>query len=156
MARLAEIAGTPVSDVTYREPIRVDQTAPLLAVVEQMREQRRGAVLVEDGNGVVGIFSERDLMKRVDHTDESWQQAAVSTVMTTDVKTVRTDETISKAITLMTTGGFRHLPLTDADGAVVAMLSIRDLLIHFVEYFPEDFVNLPPDPEHESSRQWGG
>jgi CBS domain-containing protein len=53
-------------------------------------------------------------------------------------------------------GKRRHLPVTDPNGKILGIISIRDLLAHVAEHFPDDFVNLPPDPDHEASGEWGG
>jgi len=113
-------------------------------------------VLVEEAGRIAGIFSERDVMLRVDYTDPSWTRRPVREFMTRAPRTIREDEPIEDALNIMLTGGHRHLPIVDAAGALLGIVSIRDILIHIVGFFPADFINLPPDPEHESSGVWGG
>ena len=156
MSTLAEIAATAIDEVPHRLAVRVTPDTSLIEVVSQLREHRRGAVIVEDETGIVGIFTERDVMKRIDHTDQAWHTMKVSEVMTASPKTIRTNQTISDAINAMMVGMFRHLPMVDADGKPAGIVSIRDILMHIVEFFPKEFVNLPPDPEHEANAPWGG
>lgn len=156
MSNLEEIAGTSISEVSHRKPVRVGPDATLIDVVTQMREKHRGAVVVEDDTGVIGIFTEGDLRYRVDHTDQSWHATRVADIMTRAPRTIRTDQTIHDAINTMLVGTFRHLPLVDADGRPAGIVSIRDILSHLVDFFPQEFVNLPPDPEHEAKAPWGG
>lgn len=154
---MKELAGTPLSEVPRRAPVRVATGTRLGDVVTQMREHRRGSVIVEDAAGVVtGIFTEFDLMKKVDFTAAAWRERAVDQVMTPNPKTLRDDATIAAALSKMVDGKFRHLPVVDADGKAVGILSIRDLLAHVVDFFPEEFLNLPPDPAHEATGRWGG
>ena len=154
---LQEIADTPVSDLSLREPVRVGPETPLFEVVAKLREQRRGAAIVEDGNGqLIGIFTERDLMARVDHDNHGWHERPVSEVMTAGPSTVSPDQSLAGALERMGAGSFRHLPIVDGDGRASALVSIRDILGHVVEHYPEEFLNLPPDPEHEMSGRWGG
>ena len=153
---LAQIAATPIGTIVRRLPVRVTPETTLGALVATLREKGRGAVLVEEGDRISGIFSERDLMLRVDHGDPSWTGRPVREVMTRAPRTIREDEPIEDALNIMLTGGHRHLPIVDAAGALLGIVSIRDILIHIVRFFPADFINVPPDPEHESSGVWGG
>src|SRR5690606_34551238 len=106
---LKEIASTPVSDINIREPVRVAPDTPLIDVVTRMREQRRGAAIVEDGGKVTGIFTERDLMLRVDHTKgKAWHQQPVSEFMTRDVVMIAASDPLSEALKKMKQGLFRH------------------------------------------------
>jgi CBS domain-containing protein len=153
---LKEIATTRIGTIKRREPVRVRPDTTLGDVVAQLGARGRGAVIVEDDTGVVGIFSERDVMLRVDHSNAAWTQRAVSEVMTAVPNTIRTDQTIDDSLNLMLTGGYRHLPIVDPDGALVGLVSVRDILVHIVGFFPDEFVNLPSDPEHEARGPWGG
>jgi CBS domain-containing protein len=153
---LAEIASTPIGDIARRPPVRVSPDTPLSDVVRELRERNRGAVIVEDAAGIVGIFSERDVMARVDHASPTWQSMPVSEVMTRSPRTIRVDARIEESINLMVTGDYRHLPLVDESNKVVGIVSIRDILAHIVSFFPGDFLNLPPDPEREARSLWGG
>lgn len=153
---LAEIAKTRIGTIARRQPVRVTLTTTLGEVVAALREKGRGAVLVEELGRIVGIFSERDLMLRVDHADLAWSARRVDEVMTKEPRTIGENEPIEEALNIMLTGGHRHLPIVDAAGALVGIVSVRDILIHIVGFFPADFLNLPPDPEREASGLWGG
>jgi len=154
--RLEDVATAPVGNVPLRQTVRASVDDPMFKVVEQMRELRRGAVLVEEGDTLVGIFTERDVMGRLDHADLSWLHVTVGEIMTPRPTVIHTDDTIAEAMRRMTQGRRRHLPVVDESGRAIGMLSIRDLLGYVAERFPEEFVNLPPDPEHEASGEWGG
>ena len=155
---LEEIAATPLGDLSMREPVRVQGDATLIDVVTAMRERRRGAAIVEDGDGrLVGIFTERDLMLRVDHGTTDWHKAPVRDVMTEKPASMSATETLANALNRMKAGSFRHMPVIDDKGVAIGIASVRDILRHIVEHFPEEFINLPPDPEHEAPRKpWGG
>ena len=153
---LAEIAATPIGTIVRRLPVRVTPETPLGEVVAALREKGRGAVLVEEDGRITGICSERDVMLRIDHGDPSWTARPVREVMTRAPRTIREDEQIEDALNTMLTGGHRHLPIVDAAGALLGIVSIRDILVHVVGFFPADFINLPPDPDHEASGVWGG
>src|SRR5437867_11195164 len=108
-----------------------------------MQSRRRPCVLVCDGRKVVGIFTERDLLNRlnlgaVDYT------APVDSVMTPEPRTLSHDDGVADAIRLMTEEGYRHIPLVDAAGLGVGLLSARDILAYIAEHFPTEVLNLPP------------
>lgn len=153
---LADSAATLIADLAQRPPVRVASTTPLGQVVDALCRHGQGAVLVEDGGQLAGIFSERDLMTRIDHSDGAWAELPVSRVMTPAPTTIRADRRVGDAINLMLTGDHRHLPVVSASGEVIGMVSIRDILVHIAACFPAEFLNLPPDPEREARTPWGG
>lgn len=155
MATIAEIRASRLADIKRRPPVVVEPSTPLAVVVEKLRAANRGSVLVVEGGAVIGIFTERDLMTRVNHAGEGWKQTPVREVMTESPVTVRTDQTVEDAMNHMVAGGYRHLPLVD-DGELVGLLSIRDVLRHMVSYFPKEFLNQPTDPDSEARAPWGG
>ena len=108
-----------------RNLLSVQPRDTITEVAQRMVEREVGAVLVLDGGRLVGIMTERDLMRAVArglHGD-----AVVAEYMTKDPETVEHDDTTQHAAVLMIHGGFRHLPVVEGD-AVVGILSIRDLM----------------------------
>lgn len=154
--QLDQLAQSPVRAVVRRPVVRVGANDPMWKVVAAMKEGKRGAVLVEEEGALVGIFTERDLMTRLDHTSLDWLHVCIRDVMTPRPMVIHPEETISEAMRRLNTGKRRHLPVVDVDGKILGILSIRDLLAHLAQRFPDDFVNLPPDPDHEASGEWGG
>jgi CBS domain-containing protein len=155
--RLEQIATTPVGKLPPRPVVRVRATDPMWRVVSAMTDGARGAVLVEDAaDKLVGIFTERDVMTRLEHDNLDWLHVVVGDVMTPNPMVIAEAEPVAEAIRRLHEGRRRHLPVVDDGGAVISLLSIRDLLAYVVERFPEDFVNLPPRPDRESSGPWGG
>jgi CBS domain-containing protein len=108
-----------------RSLLTVEPGLGLQAVAERMVAKDVGAVLVIEHGRLVGILTERDIMRAVAGgiTDET----LVSDWMTRDPETMEPDETTRQAAVLMIHGGFRHMPIVDGD-EVVGMLSIRDLM----------------------------
>ena len=108
-----------------RDLLCVEPGETITGVAQRMVERNIGAVLVLDGGRLVGIMTERDLMRAVArglHGD-----AIVADYMTRDPETIEPDDTTQHATVLMFHGGFRHLPVVEGDG-VVGILSIRDLM----------------------------
>jgi CBS domain-containing protein len=106
--------------------IRPEATAQ--EACELMVAERIGAMVVLDEGKLVGILSERDIVGRVIARRRDPEKMLVSEVMTPKVRTIRDGATSDDALDMMHQGRFRHLPLIDANGRVIGMLSIRHLL----------------------------
>lgn len=141
---------THVQDLPPRAYATVDVADPMWKVVEAMKAKNRGAVLVEENGALVGIFTERDLVSRLDHDDALWSHVLVKDVMTPHPTVVRPYESVAEAMRLLMQGKRRHLPIVDDKGKVLGLLSIRDILAYVASKFPEEMMNLPPTPDHES------
>jgi CBS domain-containing protein len=120
MEDLLEIAQRPV--------VATGPEATVRQLAELLKAERIGAVVVLDGGNLVGIVSERDIVRRVVAERRDPETTRVSEIMITDVRTAHPGMKIPQALEMMDAGRFRHLPLVDAAGAVVGMLSIRHLL----------------------------
>lgn len=156
-AVIPELAHTKVGEIQVREPVRLGPDATIGDAVTQLRERKRGAVVVEGDDGaVLGIFTEHDLVARIDHKQDGWLDAPVREHMTEKPVTVRAEQPLARAIVAMEAGGFRNLPIVDDAGRVTGIVSIRDILRHIAENYPQEFLNLPPDPDREAKNPWGG
>jgi CBS domain-containing protein len=144
------LAAATVGALSPRPHARVDIDDAMWKVVAEMKAQGRGAVLVEDAGALVGIFTERDLLNRIDYTDPLWSHVVVRDVMTPHPMVIRADDSLSEALRRLTQGHRRHLPIVDEHGHVAGLISIRDILTFVAERFPDDMLNLPPHPDHES------
>ena len=92
-----------------------------------MTEKNIGAVPVVEGNRVVGIFSERDIMRRVVARNLDPQKTRVEAVMSTDLIVGLPEEDIRQIENRMKQAGIRHLPII-SDDQLIGILSLRDLL----------------------------
>jgi len=117
--------------VKDREQYYADVNDIVMNVVCYMVERHIGAVAVTSGGKLAGIFSERDLMKRVVAEGRDPKALKVGDVMTRDPMTVRPDDSLEYAMDLMKEHGFRHLPVW-ADDALSGLISMRDLLANAV------------------------
>ena len=148
-AGMSMLAVASVGDLATRPCAKVTADAPLSKVIDDMKSHGRGCVLVVDSDTLVGIFTERDVLNRIDHSDAAWSQVAVGDIMTRSPVAIRPDDSLAEAIRRLTEGHHRHLPVVDERG-IRGLISIRDILAYVAERFPEEMMNLPPDPTHES------
>jgi CBS domain-containing protein len=121
--------------------------------VQLMRDKKVGCVLVCVGRRVTGIFTERDLLRRVLALGKPLT-SAVGECMTPDPVTVHPRDPISCAIKRMQKGGYRHLPVV-IDGRPVGILSVKRIVHYLVEHFPATIYNLPPNPRAVQQKREG-
>jgi signal-transduction protein with cAMP-binding, CBS, and nucleotidyltransferase domain len=119
MARVLDV-------VRGRELYKVDHRATVREAARLMAEKNIGAVLVFEGGDLRGIFSERDLVRRVVLERRDPDRTPVCDVMTVDVATIEEDATLEEAMSVMKRANCRHLPVVK-DGKVVEFLSMRDV-----------------------------
>lgn len=134
----------PVARLNPTPPYTVQRTQTVADAVQLMRDRRVGCVLVCEGRQVVGIFTERDLVRRVLATGRPLA-TPIDECMTTEPITVQPRDPISVAIKKMQRGGYRHLPVV-VDGRPVGILSIKRVVNYLVSHFPGTVYNLPPRP----------
>lgn len=104
----------------------VGDQATVLDAVRVMNEHRVGAVLVMDGDRLVGIFTERDVLARVVDSDRDPTTLPVRDVMTGELVTVGPDVTVEEALAVVSSERCRHLPVMDGD-VLLGVVSAGDL-----------------------------
>jgi CBS domain-containing protein len=127
------------------QPLQIRSTQTVAEAVALMRMEEVGCLLIYQENRMVGIFTERDLVRRVLAVGKPLT-VPVCECMTTAPVVVHKKEPISSAIRRMEEGGYRHLPVVDEGGRVVGLLSVKRIVHYLAEHFPATIFNLPPDP----------
>ncbi|MEO8592990.1 MAG: CBS domain-containing protein [Candidatus Solibacter sp.] len=117
-----------VRDVVHqRDLFTVEEHLSVAEVARKMADLHVGAIMVFKGLELRGVFSERDLMKRVVVERCDPDRTPVGSVMTTNIATIEESASLEEAMESMHNHSCRHLPVT-RDGAVVAFLSMRDVM----------------------------
>jgi len=111
-----------------------------------MRQEQVGCVLVCQGSRIEGIFTERDLLKRVLASGKPLT-TSVADCMTPHPIAVHPKDSIATAVRRMEEGGYRHLPVVDEAGVPLGVLSVKRIVHYLVEHFPATIYNLGPDPD---------
>jgi CBS domain-containing protein len=124
-----------VSDILRRKGVTVVSVPPSTSVLEAaqlMNERGIGAVVVTAESALTGIFTERDVMRRVVAAQRDPGTTQVSDVMTTSLTTTTSAATVEECASLMTSRRIRHLPVLDGD-ALTGMVTIGDLMAFQVD-----------------------
>jgi CBS domain-containing protein len=117
-----------------RKLILVPGSMTVREAAKLMKTKRYGAVLVTDGDDLLGIFTERDAVFRVIAVGLDPEATPLADVMTRDPTTITPDKTFGHAMLMMHEGGFRHVPVVE-DGKLVGMVSSRNALDPDLEEF---------------------
>jgi CBS domain-containing protein len=117
----------------YKEVISIAPHRPVFDALVVLAEYKIGALIVLNGDKLVGIFSERDYAREVILQGKSSKTTPISEVMTSDVISAKLTDSVEQAMTVMSDKHIRHLPVVD-NGKVVGMLSIGDLVKETIEY----------------------
>lgn len=115
--------------IKEQETYRADVSQSVLELVQAMVDRNIGAVPVLQDGELVGIFSERDLMRRVVGAGLDAGSTRVGEVMTEDPLTVGPSEDVETCMVLMRRHGFRHLPICEGK-LLKGLVSLRDILLH--------------------------
>jgi len=107
--------------------VTIDPDATVAAAVKLLSERRIGAILVMTRGRIVGILSERDIVRVLAECGSSALDEPVSVAMTRKVVTCRSTDTIAEIMETMTKGKFRHLPVVE-DAELVGLISIGDVV----------------------------
>lgn len=120
----------------YKEVISIAPHRPVFDALVVMAEYKIGALVVLDGEQLVGVFSERDYAREVILKGRSSKTTQISDVMTHKVLTAPPSDSVEQAMSLMSEKRIRHLPVTE-NGKVIGMLSIGDLVKETIIYQQE-------------------
>jgi CBS domain-containing protein len=131
-----------VSRLHPTPPWQVEPAQTVADAVRLMRDHKVGCVLVCSVGRIVGIFTERDLLRRVLAAGLPLTTPVLD-CMTPRPVVVHPKDSISMAIKRMEEGGYRHLPVV-VDDKPVGILSVKRIVHYLVEHFADTVFNLPP------------
>lgn len=144
----------PIRALEPREPICVRPETPMRDAIAAMNDAHVGYVLVTEGDRLVGILTERDVLKKV--VGKLDLDSPVEPIMTKNPETVGMDDGIAYALNKMHVGGYRHIPVVDKEGRPVGVVSVKAFVEFIVSLFPAAVLNVPPEPGLEARGLHGG
>src|SRR5574343_1116060 len=124
-----------------RSLVTASQEMTVRSACRLMTEKKIGAVLVVENSRIAGIFTERDALNKILSAGLDPDATKVAQVMAVKPQTIGADKPLAHALYMMAEGGFRHVPVVDANGVPLGMVSARDAL-------GQDMVELEREMEH--------
>ena len=136
------------------EPLKLRADQSVARAIQAMVQNRRAAVvIVDESDRLVGIFTERDVLTRVMGAGRVARDTLLDEVMTLEPESLRPDDRIGYAINRMHAGGFRSLPLVDAEHRPIGIITVNDVVRWLAEIFPEAVLNLRPGDKLKNPAQ---
>jgi CBS domain-containing protein len=145
-----ELIDTRVEDI-LRTKGTLDQDADVLTAtpsttvyecISRMADRDIGSIVIMDEDDIVGIFTERDYMRKIALEGRSSDETDVQAVMTADVATVTADRPLEECLDVMTELRCRHLPVVDEEGRLEDIISIRDCMRQISEAAKSEALQL--------------
>ncbi len=124
MTAVADILKSKSESVVHA----IEPTASVFEALQRMADKGIGALLVMEGDAIVGILTERDYARKIALLGRTSAATRVADVMTSSVMFVRPDQTSEQCMALMTDNRLRHLPVVDHGGRLAGLISIGDLV----------------------------
>lgn len=118
-----------IESLVPREPLIAAPDTPVRRVLEQLVARSVGCAVIVSHHEVVGIFTERDVLDRLNVDAAELGGHPVSEFMSSPVETVGLDDRVAFALHKMDLGGYRHLPVL-SEGRITGYISVRDILTH--------------------------
>lgn len=116
-----------------RKPLAVEPTRPVGEVLQLLVNNTVGCVVVAERDKVVGIFTERDAILKLGSDAQVMAGRPIADFMTANPQVLTANDKIVYALQRMDLGGYRHVPLVDDNGALVGIISVRDILQYFMQ-----------------------
>ncbi len=135
------------------DPLCVAPSTTVEEVLRQLKEHKDGSVLVCRDGRLVGIFTERDILRIMAKGGDL--RTTVDRVMVPNPVTLDADDTVAVAIKRMSEGGYRRLPVVDGARRPIGLLKVSGIVRYLVEHFPKSVYNLPPAPSAVAQQREG-
>jgi CBS domain-containing protein len=116
-----------------KAPVVVTPDTPVSQVLQLLVEEKIGSVFGVRDQEVVGVFSERDALFRLNTEARQHADRPISDFMTSAPRTLSSTARIAFAVRMMDVGGYRHVPLVDEQNRPTGVISARDILAYLTE-----------------------
>ncbi len=136
----------PIKGLVLRYHPVVQSGTSLHSVIETLKNEKVGCVMVEAADELVGVMTERDFLLRAIDKKLDFTKEIVDDYMTPDPERLKSDDSIAYALNKMHVFGIRHIPIVNDENKIEGMISVKDVVAHMGNYFGDEIINLPPEP----------
>ena len=150
----ADLKQEKIRHLDLHEFAAVDSGTPVRQVIDRLRQERRNCALVMKNGALIGIFTDRDVLRKVVSSPAMWDEP-IDKVMTPNPTVVEPDCPADEALGVMDEGHFRNVPVIDSDGKVHGNVSYYAFIKFLADHFPQEIYNLPPDERLHEDRYGG-
>ena len=145
----------PISALRLPRLVSIGTNATVGAALAAVQHEGSGYVLVLEDGRPRGIMSEREVLMKIVARDVKYDSNVLDFVSPIPV-TLTEHEPIARAVGLMVETGLENIPIVDSAGKATAVLRTVDVIHFLAEAFPEQLLNLPPEPHQVLSKPEGG
>lgn len=150
-----ELLSQPVNQLNLNEFTSIESGTSIQTTLDQMREQNRNCAFILKSGSLVGIFTDRDILRRVVDRPDLWKHP-IDEVMTHNPRTITASQTTGDALKLMHDLHIRNAPVMSKQGKLLGNLTHFALISYLADCFPEEVLNLPPEANHYGEDRYGG
>ncbi len=133
----------------------VESGSTVRQAVKNMRQENVNVCLVRAQDELVGIVTDRDVLRKVAVHSEVWDKS-VNSVMTPNPITIDQSASAADALWLMDEKRIRNLPAVDKSGKVVGNMTHQSIINYLAARYPTEILNLPPNPNQFPDQVEGG
>ncbi len=145
----------PISALGLPTPVSIGSDSNVETALKAVQSRGQGYVLVVEEGMPRGLMSEREVLLQVVARDVKYDSSVMDFVSTIPV-VLKESETIAHAVKTMVSEGIDNIPIVDAAGQATAVLRTLDVIHFLAEAFPEELLNLPPEPHQTMPKPEGG
>lgn len=152
----ADVFLRPIADFCHSQKlVTLAPGARIAEAIQLMQQHRIGAVLIVEQEKLVGIVTERDVIMKVLDSRLDPEKGTVGEIMTRKPECLMQEDQLAYLLNAMHVGGFRHVPIVDAEGRPTHLISVRDVLAFIVDTFPAEVLNIPSQPFRGEPSEYG-
>ena len=151
----SELKTEHVSHLDLSDFSSVASGTPVREALAQLRAERHYVCLITDRGHLVGIFTDRDALRKVTGV-AGVLDGPIDDVMTRDPITIRPDISAAEAMRIMDERRIRNLPVVDDEGNIVGDMTHRAVIDYLASRYPVEVLNLPPDLDRFPRKPEGG
>lgn len=146
----------PISSLELQPLTVAAPDTTLVEAVKLMETNRVGCILVVEDEKLIGILTERDIIRKATGRGLHFSDLSIGDYMTHNPTCLRMDDPIAFALNRIYDRGYRHIPIVNDQGKALAFISSRDIINHLAAYYQSEILNLPPQPVRDVADREGG